>query len=107
MITLYYKPLNKTCQFSKIEPKDSIILCSKERSLARIHWSMLRPFKLSDGSYMMSEDLLMVIARIFKIDFEDLWNIIHLNDQIDLITSRCSHTRTNDDIDGLIMNIDV
>lgn len=58
------------------------ILCSKQRSIARIHWSMLKQFKLTDGSYMMSNELLVLISKIFKIDYEDLWNKIYFHDQI-------------------------
>ena len=104
----FFLPISNTFVFSKRQPANSVLICSKEGSMARTHWSMLRQFKMTDGSYMMSEELLMVIARIFKKDFEDIWNQIFLDDQIDLIRGRCSHTRTNEhEIDGLIMNIDV
>lgn len=107
MVVAFYKPIEKSIVFGKIKPEHSIILCYKDKSMARTHWSMLRQFRLSNGSYMLSEDLLMVVARIFNVEFEDLWNKVYMNDQIDLITSRCSPTRTNDWMDDIMIDIDV
>lgn len=96
MTTAFYLPLKKTIVISNLMPEDSIILCSKDTKLARIHWSMLRQFKLTTGHYMMSDELLMTISRIFRFEYEDLWNKIHLDDQIKQITNRRSPTRTDD-----------
>jgi len=38
----------------------------------------LTQFKMSDGTFMVSEQLLMVVARIIKKDYEDLWNIVYM-----------------------------
>jgi hypothetical protein len=108
MTNAYYSPIKNTVTIGGKQPNDSIILCSKERSMARIHWSMLKQFRLSDGSYMMSEDLLMVIARVFSKEFEDLWNKTFMNDQIDQIRRSSFAARTDEhEINGLIISIDV
>ncbi len=108
MTNAYYSPIKNTVTIGGKQPNDSIILCSKERSMARIHWSMLKQFRLSDGSYMMSEDLLMVIARVFSKEFEDLWNKTFMNDQIDQIRRSSFAPRTDEhEINGLIISIDV
>lgn len=108
MINAYYLPIKNVVTIGGKLPQQSIYLCSKERSLAMKHWAMLKQFKLSDGSYMMSEELLMVIARIFNEEFEDLWNLVFMNDQIDLIRRSSFAPRTDEhEINGLIMNFDV
>jgi len=55
-----------------------VLVTSKEGSIHPTHILQLRQFKLSSGLYMTSEQLLMLIARIFKVEYEDLWNIVFL-----------------------------
>ena len=108
MINAYYLPIKNVVVIGGRLPYKSIILCCKERSLAMKHWTMLKQFKMSDGSYMMSEELLMVISRIFNKDFEDLWNLVFMNDQIDLIRRSSFAPRTDEhEINGLIISLDV
>lgn len=57
---------------------DAKLLCKKYSSINMRHMNMLRQFKMSDSTYMLSEDLLMVISRIFQIEFEDLWNTVYM-----------------------------
>jgi hypothetical protein len=58
---------------------DAKLIYSKTGRLNAKHFSRLKQFKMTDGSYMMSEDLLMALARSFDLEFEDLWNIVYLN----------------------------
>jgi hypothetical protein len=55
-----------------------VFVTSKEGSIHPQHLLQLRQFKLSNDIYMTSEQLLMLVARIFKIEYEDLWNIVFL-----------------------------
>jgi len=57
---------------------DAKLIHSKTGKLNLKHFARLRQFKLTDGTYMMSEDLLMALARSFDLEFEDLWNIVYL-----------------------------
>ena len=57
---------------------DAQIVAKKEGKLHKIHFSRLISFKISNGTYMMSEELLMVLARAFNVEFEDLWNKVYM-----------------------------
>ena len=106
MISAYLNTNNTVSIQKKALPK-SILLCSKERSLARIHWSMLKQFKLTDGSYQMSNEMLIVISKIFKKDYEDLWNIINFCDQIFLEDPRTFVVRTERTDEGWLSDLGI
>jgi hypothetical protein len=57
---------------------DADLIGSKDGNIHPRHHCMLNQFKMSNGLYMMSEQLLLVISKTFKIDYEDLWNLIYL-----------------------------
>jgi hypothetical protein len=49
-----------------------------KKVLPQTYNSWLKQYKLSDGTLMFSNDLLMVVAKIVKVDYEDLWNLIYM-----------------------------
>ena len=49
-----------------------------KKNLPQRYNSWLKQYRLSDGTLMFSNDLLMVIARIVRVDYEDLWNLIYM-----------------------------
>jgi hypothetical protein len=79
-----------TCLIRKSKNEVSIVECNLlpkralvmyiEKKIAPIHKNRLRQFQLENGNYYISEDLLKVLARAFKVNYEDLWNEIYMND---------------------------
>lgn len=79
-----------TCLIRKSKNEVSIVECNLlpqkglvmwiEKKIAPIHKNRLRQFQLSNGNYYISEDLLKVLAKAFKVNYEDLWNEIYMND---------------------------
>lgn len=49
-----------------------------KKTLPHTYNSWLKQYKMYDGSLMFSNELLIVVARIVKSDYEDLWNLIYL-----------------------------
>jgi len=74
---------------------DAILITSKEGRIHGRHQFMLNQFKMSNGLYMLSEQLLMVVSRSFQIDYEDLWNHFYMrSDRSDHGVVRTKRTNT-------------
>ena len=82
MIRFYYIATDNKVLITKsiYTNQQSAILLGQytKRVLPQTYNSWLKQYRLSDGTLMFSNELLMVISRIVKSDYEDLWNLIYL-----------------------------
>lgn len=81
MIYFYYLTnVNKVFTSKNIYglQENAILLGSYDKRLPQTYNYWLKPYKMVDNTYMFSEELLKIIARIVKKDYEDLWNLIFL-----------------------------